>query len=481
MKILLRLFNTEGNATDGSRIPRSSCEEYLRSEDYQTIIANKLSLGGVTHKDRVLEEHYKGVIGMDDQIFVNDNVTHYITKLFFSGNDPFLYGEIELFDPRLFDGKRRDNILNLIGMLRSGVMLPVSVVIQAMWDTSNVARKIIRIKGVDFTNNPAFKGAGIVKIYSSNNSYSENDDFSEKSFSDDSYSNGLYIATKSFSAQVISVDGEVLDDLNASQKTYSYNDIVRMYGRNSREAMMTKGMSSISSSQLRKISFDSSDPSRNVDNELDTFTIDDGFRAPMTAVKYRERKPKFDQMMNSVPESEPYHDEMVEHSEKEFRDAITPDVKEFSYNNTNSIRDRLDMETYPRYTLIANIAKMYNKYWTEHRGMSQDAFTSVKEMFITDVSRMFKKVATKIKNGSTINSLFAMTQFTDEIAQASNELTKFYRDILISKDQIGFIPKMKYYNYKLASSTFYNMFCDYVFSEKFGRTDIMDIEDYKIQ
>jgi hypothetical protein len=480
MKILLRLFNTEGNATDGSRIPRSSCEEYLRSDDYQTIIANKLSLGGVTHKDRVLEEHYKGVIGMDDQIFVNDNVTHYITKLFFNGNDPFLYGEIELFDPRLFDGKRRDNILNLIGMLRSGVMLPVSVVIQAMWDTSNVARKIIRIKGVDFTNNPAFKGAGIVKIYSSNNSYSENDDFSEKSFSDDSYSNGLSIATKSFSAQVISVDGEVLDDLNASQKTYSYNDIVRMYGRNSREAMMTKGMSSISSSQLRKISYDSTNPAANVDRQLDTFTVDDGLDTPVTAVKYRERKPRIDQIASAAPESDPYHDDMVEHTTEEFMNSVTPSSKHFSYNNTDSIRNRLMMESYPRYTLIGNLAKMYNKYWNDHRGMSQDDFNSIKEMFITDVSRMIKKVNPKIKNGSTINSLFAMTQFTNEIAAASNELTKCYRDVLISKDQIGFIPKMKYYKYKMSSSTFYNMFCEYVFSDRFGKTDIMDIEDYKL-
>lgn len=171
---------------------------------------------------------------------------------------------------------------------------------------------------------------------------------------------------------------------------------------------------------------------------------------------------------------------MVEHTTEEFMNSVTPSSKHFSYNNTDSIRNRLMMESYPRYTLIGNLAKMYNKYWNDHRGMSQDDFNSIKEMFITDVSRMIKKVNPKIKNGSTINSLFAMTQFTNEIAAASNELTKCYRDVLISKDQIGFIPKMKYYKYKMSSSTFYNMFCEYVFSDRFGKTDIMDIEDYKL-
>jgi hypothetical protein len=60
LKVTVRLFNTEEPATDGSSIPRAVVEEYLASEDYRIIINNKLSLGGVTHKDRKIPSELEG-------------------------------------------------------------------------------------------------------------------------------------------------------------------------------------------------------------------------------------------------------------------------------------------------------------------------------------------------------------------------------------------------------------------------------------
>jgi len=171
MKCLLKLFNTEDTAADGSVISRNVVEEYLNSNDYKYIINNKLSVGGLTHKDRGSEqlEQYSS-IGEDDVPLITDNITHYITKIFFKdATDNNCYAEIEIFNPDDFSGKRKDNIKNLEGMLKSGMMLPVSIVIQAQWSSQERCEKIIRIKGVDITLNPSFPNAGIIKVYSEHN------------------------------------------------------------------------------------------------------------------------------------------------------------------------------------------------------------------------------------------------------------------------------------------------------------------------
>ena len=136
-------------------------------------------------------------------------------------------------------GERKDKIVNEIGMLSSGVKLPVSVVIQALWSKRNVAEKIVRIKGFDFTLNPSFKGAGDVEVYSPEN-------LDDSSFSDaeiKQFSEGVEgdfnIQTKIFSCtgEVIVLDNQ--NTLNYD-KVFSdgkgsvdYFDIVRVYGINS--------------------------------------------------------------------------------------------------------------------------------------------------------------------------------------------------------------------------------------------------------
>ena len=161
----VKLFDTTALAADGSNIPRRSCEAYLQSPDYQVIIRDKVAMGGMTHKDRRLKPELKGLVGMDDQLQINNNATHYITELYFKPGDNFFYASARTFNPDLFAGDRADNITNVIGMLRTGVRMPISVVIQALWSKRGVAEKIIRIKGFDWTQNPSFKGAGVGKAW----------------------------------------------------------------------------------------------------------------------------------------------------------------------------------------------------------------------------------------------------------------------------------------------------------------------------
>jgi len=166
MKVLLKLYNVNDKAADSSQIPSGPTKEYLSSDDYKTVIKDKLGIGGYSHKDRKLSAEYRGTIGADDQVIINDNALFYFTRIWMDDASGDVFGEIEFFDPKLFSGKRKDNIINLEGTLKSGVNLPCSIVIHALWNTMEVAEKIIRIKGVDFTQNNSFPNAGVLKVYS---------------------------------------------------------------------------------------------------------------------------------------------------------------------------------------------------------------------------------------------------------------------------------------------------------------------------
>lgn len=514
MKVLLKLFSTEEQASDGSRIPRYSCEEYLLSEDYKLIIQDKLSLGGITHKDRKLDSQYDGVIGMDDQILVNDNVTHWISKMFFKEGDPFLYAFIEIFDPELFTGKRRENIVNLLGMLKTGVKLPVSVVIQALWSTMNVAEKIIRIKGVDFTNNPAFAGAGTVKTMSSYTSVTPKEESKIFSYiANHPDLNGCKMMTKSFSAEVVVIGDDMpegtsfkvrKDSLGPTGpcggpgvtgiRTYSRKDIVQKFGLNSPEALSTKTFSRfITETELRKLASEyrekhpeslvsevcgAVETALNIEEknagdginlghlvELAKSIVDKGNEDVIEAV-FRENKPKFVQILNSVPVTEPNRDELLKIKLNEFF-RVLPRTAHFS--TINSVRDRLLMEKYPRYALINRIVKSYKNYFDSAKDrLSDSELNMLKVLFIQDINLIFKRVQENIKQGSTLNSLYALTQFNDELAQQGIKLSRIYRQVLVSESILGFVPEKKYKEWMKELGIFYDIFCNYVLGSPYG-------------
>ena len=99
LKFSVKLFDTTSVAADGSTIPRRSCEAYLSSEDYVKVINDRLGIGGESHKDRKLKQDLRGLVGMDDQVLINNNALHYYTKLYFKPGDNFLYADAVTFDP----------------------------------------------------------------------------------------------------------------------------------------------------------------------------------------------------------------------------------------------------------------------------------------------------------------------------------------------------------------------------------------------
>lgn len=162
MECLIRLFQCDVPASDGSVIPRSVVQSYLMSDEYKKANANKTMLGGITHIDRFLSENDEG-IGEDDRTLINRNTTHYIKDLHF-GDDNFVIATLVVLDETNFDDDTKANIRYLKGLLSNGVLPPGSVVISANWDSNEVARKINSINGWDVTRNPSFEGSEVFKI-----------------------------------------------------------------------------------------------------------------------------------------------------------------------------------------------------------------------------------------------------------------------------------------------------------------------------
>jgi len=127
--------------------------QYLNSDKYRNTIEDQLSFAGVTHKDRRNKGDVKW-IGEDDKVLVNKNNVGYIQKIY--PKDGYCWADIKLYDENKFSGEAADNIRYIKGMHEEGTKLPVSAVIDAVWDAYDRAKSITCIAGVDFTLNPAF-------------------------------------------------------------------------------------------------------------------------------------------------------------------------------------------------------------------------------------------------------------------------------------------------------------------------------------
>lgn len=451
MQVLLKLFNMEKPATDGSRIPRSSVQEYLASSDYELIIKDHLALGGYTHKSRQVDHKYEDVISPDDQIVVDENITHYINKIFIKDDDPYCYAIIQVLDPDNYSGKRRDNILNLMADLKSGIMLPCSVVIQAKWDYSNVAESIVRIKGVDFTLGPAFEGSGTIKVFSKTTK------------------EGEYDRTYSFMEPTKIVDME-----GASVKELSLDEIGRKFGLNSEQYLTKKFASNVSSYRMVKKNQD-----ENLTEQLDITSylqkardlLKDQFaNSPEVLDDLIEtHKGEIATTLQEVPGPiDEGKDEILSLKLNEFLRSV-PKVAQFS--SINSVRDRMVYGKYPRYSLINRIVKAYSMYYKGLSSPKDSDNQLIDKLFIQDLIILIRNVSNRVYKGTSLSTLYALSQFSNEVSKAGAEFSKVYRQVLISEKVMKFIPPKKYQDWKVALYNFINVMTNYTF----GRDTTLNI------
>lgn len=491
LKFSVRLFDTTSLAADGSNIPRRSCEEYLQSPNYAESVRNKTAIGGLTHKDRKLRPEYKGVIGMDDLVLVNDNALLYITRLYFK-DDNFLYADAETFDPDLFAGKRKENIINLQGMLLSGVRMPISVVIQALWSKRGVAEKIIKIKGFDFTQNNSFKGAGMegdFKVFSETvaDDSIQLTDGEQKEFSDKLDSGEWLLQTRVYSSEgsfIIADDNsevqseDLLDRIFSESETTTYKDVVSKYGLNSEEAKMTRSFGTIKITRESITNQNKSIKSNDLDKYLEIIKAS-GEIKDLQLIS-RSTRAKLKSILESVPEYEPNRDEMINYRLKEFlrgHSESLEDIHNKEYSNPSSVNDRLRDSNLPLISRLDRLVKQY-KLTLNGKKYSEDELLKMKLLFIQDFNLIIKDCLGLVFKGRTFSSLLALNRFDKEIAKDGNELSTTYRKLMLSEKLMKFIPKGLYGEWTMDIQSLYNKVIKYVFGSELTQLQL-NLIDYK--
>jgi hypothetical protein len=161
MKLIVKLYSLTEKAKDKSTIPIAPTRDYLNSSAYTVeVLEGKGSFFGITHKDRKPGD--KKYIGPDDMVLVNRNTIGFVSRIWIDEDTSWVMAEITMFDEEKFSGEVYDSIMYVKGLVREGVKIKVSAVIDAFWSATEVALKIMIIDGVDITRNPSFEGAGLV-------------------------------------------------------------------------------------------------------------------------------------------------------------------------------------------------------------------------------------------------------------------------------------------------------------------------------
>lgn len=469
----VKLFDTTSLAADGSNIPRRSCEEYLQCPRYFETIRNKTSIGGLSHKDRKLRPELKGVVGMDDQQLINENALFYITKLYFKENDNFLYASARTFDPDLFAGKRKENIINLLGLFRSGVRMPVSVVIQALWSKRGVAEKIICIKGFDFTQNPSFKGAGDIKMFSEVIEQQLTDE-EIRSFSNTEFECETRIFSIVAETEVkVCSEGEPLFErilkTYPDQKEFSYNEIVRFYGQGSEQEKDVRDKQGyyvtrdkLAEAKTNRGELLDEDP---LYKQIQEYVDADDRESLQLA--FKSSRNTIQNLVNAVPKDDPNREELLKSKIAEFLEN-NPNKE---YSQASTVAERVRAQEQPRYTKFARTIKVYKQYWTANK-LSDLQKYQCKMLFLQDINMMIKEVLPLVKKGQTFNSLYGLNQYGAEIKASALTLSNSYRKLLIAEGMMNFVPKGIYGEWVIDISDFYQKLLQFTFGEQLSEIQI---------
>lgn len=493
-KFTVRIMDVTSKAADGSTVPRSTWETYLSSPSYHDKMSSKTAVGGLSHKDRRLKPELKGLIGMDDQVLINDNALFYTTKLYFKPGSNFLYADAVTFDPELFDGKRRENINNIIGMLESGMICPISMVLQALWSRSGEAAKIINFKGFDFTQNPSFRGAGLeadsIKIFSETieDSYRPSNEeirtFSE-TYPDAQLKTVVFSSTGEISIKNDdSVKGtfennKLYDKImpRTDEDTVTYSDIVSVYGQGSTQERLARGMQGKNMTREDLVNL-----AEGNEGTPDAVKDDANLNMWINAVKgiasngeddngvndrlkmiFRSNRDKLHNIINSVPNSDPRKDKLIEaRLQQYFRILPQEQLKGFSV--ITSVGDRIRNQQQPRYTKIERIIKAYTNFKNQKK-LGEDQLLSTKLLFLQDINLLVKEVLPQLKAGQTLNSLYGLNRYGDAVKKSGIELSTTYRKVLIAQGIMQFVPKALYGEWVLDIQEFYNNLLIYTFGE----------------
>lgn len=145
----------------GFYFKRATVEKYLNSPSYSDRMSRRTALGMITHLRRKVAdpELMKTIPKMDFQL-ATKSVVSYLESSYIDGD--FWMADLVILDPDKFEGKVKEDILFIRGLVESGVKLTSSAGIDAYYNpVTNEGEVIYDIVGIDFTLSPDFKEGGI--------------------------------------------------------------------------------------------------------------------------------------------------------------------------------------------------------------------------------------------------------------------------------------------------------------------------------
>lgn len=492
MDVLIRLYDMVHPAADGSIISREVTNKYLASDDYETIIKDRIALGGKTHKDRVATEENRQVIGPDDEVLVKRNSLFYIKKIFTKPDSDFCWAIIHIYDPDNFSGELRDEIINLRAMLKEGTKLPCSVVIQAIWSPSNECLEIIRIKGVDFTLNPSFQGAGTEKLMSMT---IVTDEPETKMFSEKAARTGVRLF--SMDTEIAEVDnGQFFTEEFFKQKakefeekfdgkdTVSEKDILSKFGRNSDEYKAFSAIRKATDEQVVKKSdlaeilsklqpADNSFAQEQFLDILKEYVTPDNKQLFVTV--FNQGIGKIQQLVNAVPKDDPDYENLIRIRLVNYLNTLPTSDKLFSLSST--VQDRISLYRYPRLIKTRYIFRLYKTFYADNQDkLSSEDKALLERLYLSDWMIFIKEALPAIYDGYNISAYYQLTPLDADLPTLGRNLSFYYRRLLIAEEMLGFIPNTVYTNWSKSLSEFLEKLIIYTFGARLSNQDLSFIK-----
>lgn len=155
------VFKINKKSKRGYFFTEKAVDEYLSSQTCRLRLENKNALGVNTHFKRYSNEETKDKLPEKDVALYDMAFTHFVSRLY--KKDGYLMAELTILDPTLFEGKVKERVSFILGLLKSGVKLPISAGIEAFYNPiTKEGEKIYDIIGIDFTLDPDFHDGRII-------------------------------------------------------------------------------------------------------------------------------------------------------------------------------------------------------------------------------------------------------------------------------------------------------------------------------
>lgn len=154
---VLAIFDIKALNAAQNTITLDAMKKYFASPMWAYQKNAKNILGGVTHLLRNDAGSEDGM-GASDELFKKGVITHCLVDAWISEDEKRVEGTLEVFDDlSLYSENQKDDILQLLRLLKNKVHVGLSLLVDGDWDDNDGHLvEVLELAGCDATLDPAF-------------------------------------------------------------------------------------------------------------------------------------------------------------------------------------------------------------------------------------------------------------------------------------------------------------------------------------